>query len=624
MESFKLEDKWSKEHTEAFITLKKALVSEPVLKPPQWGGTPFIVTTDGCKEGFAAVVAQRFDVVLPNGKTIQRIHPVGFASKRTSTSEQNYKPFLLEFAALKFGLDKFSDMIWGFLVEVETDCQALRDVLISDKLNAAHARWRDGILAHQIVDIRHIPGKLNVVADGLSRMWEGQERVHGDGSEWSVSEDWEAVTGLVNNVFGVDAAKEILGESAGTDWQGLMKRFKEEPVFLEAIEALRILETPGDDKSKGRAQHKAGMYMIDDNKLWKVGGNKGIRERARVECVTKVEATELARVQHAEGGHWGQDAVKLALMDRISSPKLDESVLTAIKECARCKNFRAAHLHSLLNPITRRHPFELLVRDYLSLSKGKGGFHTVGLYLDTYSQRVWAFKFKMHGSGKTTISSLDTLFKGYLPPETFMTDNGTHFKNDKVNAFCTKWGVKHHTAPAYSPWVNGLVEGTNKILLHILKRLCAPELGEDSEEFEAMTWDKLPAQWPEFLDEAIVTLNNQILPALKFSPNELLLGVVVNTCRSTLEEVTSVLKPAEVAVQAAYVAQQQLDGYSAAVEHAVRRKGIFDRRSLKRERREVTFRKGDLVQIHRTDLDHTLKTEKKIIPRWSTPKRVTE
>lgn len=97
-------------------------------------------------------------------------------------------------------------------------------------------------------------------------MWEGQERVQGNGSEWSVSKYWEAVTSLVNDVFGVDTVKEILGESAGTHWQGLMKWFKEEPVFLEAIKALQILETLGDDKLKGHAQHKAGMYMIDDNK----------------------------------------------------------------------------------------------------------------------------------------------------------------------------------------------------------------------------------------------------------------------------------------------------------------------------------------------------------------------
>ena len=73
--------------------------------------------------------------------------------KRTSKSEEKYKPFLLEFAALKFGLDKFADIIWGFPVEIETDCQALRDHLFNDKLSATHTHWRDGILAHQIVDV---------------------------------------------------------------------------------------------------------------------------------------------------------------------------------------------------------------------------------------------------------------------------------------------------------------------------------------------------------------------------------------------------------------------------------------------------------------------------------------
>jgi hypothetical protein len=90
-----------------------------------------------------------------------------FTSKRTSKTEEKYKLFLLEFYALKFGLDKFADITWGFPIEVETDCQALHDHLLNDKLCATHARWRDGILAHQITDIRHVPGRLNV-ADGLS------------------------------------------------------------------------------------------------------------------------------------------------------------------------------------------------------------------------------------------------------------------------------------------------------------------------------------------------------------------------------------------------------------------------------------------------------------------------
>lgn len=107
--------------------------------------------------------------MLPSGRTVEKLHPIAFASKRTSRSEEKYKPFLLKFAALKYSLNKFFDIIWGFPIKLETDCQALRDEMILDKLNVTHARWRDGILAHNIVDIRHMLGRINVVADGLSR-----------------------------------------------------------------------------------------------------------------------------------------------------------------------------------------------------------------------------------------------------------------------------------------------------------------------------------------------------------------------------------------------------------------------------------------------------------------------
>ncbi|KAJ3912898.1 hypothetical protein F5877DRAFT_11142, partial [Lentinula edodes] len=79
-----------------------------------------------------------------------------------------------------------------------------------------------------------------------------------------------------------------------------------------------------------------------------------------------------------------------------------------------------------------------------------------------------------------------------------------------------------------------------------------------------------------------------------------------------------------VEIQTAYAAQQQLDGYSAFVQHAVKWKSVFDRRVLKKEGKEVVFEKGDLVQVYRSDLDYTFKTIKKIIPKWSRPYRITE
>jgi hypothetical protein len=139
MRNMSLVGKWTKELNDAFLNLKLALTSEPVLRSPRYDGTPFVVTTDGCMTGFAGILSQWHDTVLPNGSTVHRLHPIGFTSKRTSPAEERYKPFLLEFAALKYSLDKFSDIIYGYPLELETDCQALRDIILNDKLNATHA-----------------------------------------------------------------------------------------------------------------------------------------------------------------------------------------------------------------------------------------------------------------------------------------------------------------------------------------------------------------------------------------------------------------------------------------------------------------------------------------------------
>ena len=57
------------------------------------------------------------------------------------------------------------------------------------------------ILAHQIIDVHHVPRCLNVVADSLSQANEGMAHEDGDGSRWTVSKEWEAMTGLTHDIF---------------------------------------------------------------------------------------------------------------------------------------------------------------------------------------------------------------------------------------------------------------------------------------------------------------------------------------------------------------------------------------------------------------------------------------
>ncbi|KAH7919479.1 hypothetical protein BV22DRAFT_986338, partial [Leucogyrophana mollusca] len=73
MRNHKLATHWTEEHTKAFLELKVALTSGPVLQAPQYDGSNFVLTTDGCMEGFAAVLSQRKRTQTPSGKWVESL-----------------------------------------------------------------------------------------------------------------------------------------------------------------------------------------------------------------------------------------------------------------------------------------------------------------------------------------------------------------------------------------------------------------------------------------------------------------------------------------------------------------------------------------------------------------------
>ena len=105
---------------------------------------------------------------------------------------------------------------------------------------------------------------------------------------------------------------------------------------------------------------------------------------------------------------------------------------------------------------------------------GTGGFHTIGTleFTSTYTRSM--FKASSSKQQALRIESLRTMFMNYFPAECFMCDGGSHFKNKAV---CENRGAETKVVSVFVV-VNGLVEGTNKILLHVLKRLCCPNLSE--------------------------------------------------------------------------------------------------------------------------------------------------
>jgi hypothetical protein len=232
----------------------------------------------------------------------------------------------------------------------------------------------------------------------------------------------------------------------------------EERVFLEAIDALLGITGSSTESERKRAAHCAEGYFIEDGKLWKLGGVTPTRTVSCGECVTKKEATQLAWEEHAKI-HLHCDLIKIQLLDKIYS-LLDASISKAILECGRCKNFGPTYVHTLLAPLTRRRPFELLASDYLSMPTGKGGFGKIGLYIDVFAQRLWGFKSKS-AAGKNTVDNLRRITLGFKAPDVLMVDGRSHFNCNEVRDYCASIGTKLHVVAAYTPWLNGLLEGSN-------------------------------------------------------------------------------------------------------------------------------------------------------------------
>jgi hypothetical protein len=344
-------------------------------------------------------LSQPFKEVNREGKEVTRWYPIAYCSKRTSPSEERYEPFLLEFAALKFSLDEFDQYVFGSPIELETDCQALRDCLMKEKMSVHHSRWKESILAHNIIDIRHRPGIENPVADGLSRKWEFRKPQPQDGSKWSVLLDWEVAQGIRNDIMSLTDIEPQQGQHP------LEIRFKDDVFFQPIIQHLLGCKAGETISECKRARHRAEGFMIEDGKLWKVSVKADDRA-PRTECIPSTEGFQQALRCHSDHGHFSVDLVKLQLHDHFFWPGMDCDSRQAILECPRCKNFGPAHIKALLQPIKRSQPFVLAMGDYLSLPNGKGGFKTVGLYIDAYSQFLFYTKLKAAGMGKSTVGSL--------------------------------------------------------------------------------------------------------------------------------------------------------------------------------------------------------------------------
>ncbi|KAJ0621134.1 putative RNA-directed DNA polymerase [Helianthus annuus] len=173
--------------------------------------------------------------------------------------------------------------------------------------------------------------------------------------------------------------------------------------------------------------------------------------------------------------------------------------------CVKGKQKKKSHPKKQVNSISR--PLERLHMDlfgHVNVKSITGDYYCL-VVTDDYSRFSWVSFLK---SKDETFDSLMALFRKtenlyQRRIRRIRSDNGTKFKNNKMEEFCEEQGILHEFSAPYTPQQNGVAERKNRTLSETARTMLA-----DS---------KLPINfWAEVVSAACYTLN-RVLTVKKFN-----------------------------------------------------------------------------------------------------------
>ncbi|CAF1981662.1 unnamed protein product, partial [Rotaria magnacalcarata] len=154
---------WNEEAENAFLKLKKLLISPQLLAYPDYkSAEPLEMHVDSSLTGAGAVLSQ---------KQLGVIRPIAFISTSWGVSEQDYASTARELAGLRWAVKKLAPFLRGRKFVIHTDNQPLIFLSNTKCISSRLARTLEDLSDFDF-DVKWIPGHSNIVADALSRMHE--------------------------------------------------------------------------------------------------------------------------------------------------------------------------------------------------------------------------------------------------------------------------------------------------------------------------------------------------------------------------------------------------------------------------------------------------------------------
>ena len=511
-------DLWTRSCQQAFMELKLALTSAPILGFADYK-LPFILEVDASQDGLGAVLSQD---QMGSNKVI------AYASRSLRPSEKNmtnYSSAKLELLGMKWSVvDKFRSYLLGHKFEVFTDNNPLSH-LDTLKLGAVEQRWASELAAFDFKP-RFRSGRVNQNADALSR--NPVEEPVGPGDEYV------AVTQIT--------VQENLGNCPATRFCQ-PTTLEPEPVYCETITMAppdpvilpsEIHDLSGDQKADPDLRHLISYLQQNqrpDYQSLSPSGKNLWRSRPKLSMVQGIlcksieteelgkldvpvipinRRTEVINLAHHQHGHQGSERTLKLLRRRCYWPNMAIDISEAVHHCTRCQEAKKPG-NKVFQPeghLTATQPLEIVAIDFLTLDKASDGREDVLVLTDVFSKWATAVATRDKTAATVVRVLLQNWIVHYGVPLRLHSDQGKCFEATLLNRLREHYGIQKSRTTAFHPQGNGQCERYNRSLIALLQTLPPDQ----------------KRRWPEHLKEVTFFYNSTPHSTTGQSPYSLLFG----------------------------------------------------------------------------------------------------
>ena len=471
-------DDLSEDEMTAFQTLKRALVTAPILALPR-EGYPYTLDTDASAYQIGCCLLQE----QPDGHLL----PVGYWSRSLTPAERNYSSTEKECLAVVWATLHLRPYLERTRFTIRTDHEALRWLLNLRDPRGRLARW--GLRIQEFdFEIQYRPGSSHALADGPSRLaTTGLDESH-------LNDEIPCLPRFSRHVLRPQTADERSeAPSPSREITTAMVVRNDELRLPISVDEMLVEQSRDEYCQWARRQmdlSTSSPFAIDQHGV--------LIRRSPLDGTLQVVVPESLRrrlldIAHNPpiSAHPGRSRMYQTLRRDFYWPSMTVDIHFVVENCESCARNRIKDQRNVypmkLFPADK--PLDFVAADILGpLPKTKHGKRFILVVTDRFSKLTKTESLRTITSLSVAKAFCRIWVFNYGTPSILLTDNGTQFTARFFMNVCRILGIKKVFTTAYHPQANGQAERFNRTILAGLRNYVSESQRDWDEWLEPLTY----------------------------------------------------------------------------------------------------------------------------------------